>query len=81
MGRIWFPLYDVVSLDDLRGFIEVNMLKHLDIRIEDITDDAFIASMPVDHRTQQPVGLLHGGASCALAESALCLRDSQRDRH
>lgn len=69
MGRIWFPLYDVVSLDDLRGYIEVNMLKHLDIRIEDMTDDTFIASMPVDHRTQQPVGLLHGGASCVLAES------------
>lgn len=69
MGRIWFPLYDVVSLDDLKSFIEVNMLKHLDIRIEDMTDDAFVASMPVDHRTQQPVGLLHGGASCVLAES------------
>lgn len=69
MGRIWFPFYDTVSLDDLRAFIEVNMLKHLDIRIEAMADDEFIASMPVDHRTKQPVGLLHGGASCVLAES------------
>lgn len=69
MERIWFPFYDTVSLDDLRAFIEVNMLKHLDIRIEALADDAFTASMPVDHRTKQPVGLLHGGASCVLAES------------
>lgn len=42
-------------------------------------DDYLIAKMPVDHRTHQPAGLLHGGASVALAESlgsiasALCL--------
>ena len=69
MGKIWFPVYGTVSLDELRGFIELNMLKHLDIRIEAMTDDTFIASMPVDHRTCQPLGLLHGGASCVLAES------------
>lgn len=69
MRKIWFTFYETMSLDDLRSFIEVNMLKHLDIRIEALTDDAFIASMPVDHRTRQPVGLLHGGASCVLAES------------
>lgn len=69
MGRIWFPLYDTVSLEDLKSFIEVNMLKHLDIRVMDMKDDAFVATMPVDNRTQQPMGLLHGGASCVLAES------------
>lgn len=69
MDRIWFPFYDSVSLEDIKGFIEVNMLKHLDIRIVAMEDDAFVASMPVDHRTQQPLGLLHGGASCVLAES------------
>ncbi len=69
MGRIWFPFYDTVSMDDLKNFIEVNMLKHLDIRILDMKDNEFVASMPVDHKTRQPMGLLHGGASCVLAES------------
>lgn len=35
----------------------------------EIGDDYLVATMPVDHRTQQPFGLLHGGASVALAES------------
>ena len=69
MSRIWFKLYDEIDFDDVRAFIEVNMLKHLDIEITAMEDDAFIATMPVDHRTKQPMGLLHGGASCVLAES------------
>lgn len=69
MKRIWFPMYDKISFDDLRAFIEVNMLKHLDIEITAMENDAFIGKMPVDHRTRQPMGLLHGGASCVLAES------------
>jgi 1,4-dihydroxy-2-naphthoyl-CoA hydrolase len=69
MARIWFPFYDTVCLEDLRSFIEVNMLRHLDVRIMEMTDDSFIGRMPVDKRTQQPMGLLHGGASCVLAES------------
>ncbi|MBU1171250.1 MAG: hotdog fold thioesterase [Proteobacteria bacterium] len=69
MGRIWFPLYDTVSFEQLMSFIEVNMLKHLGIRIMGMSPDSLTANMPVDHRTQQPLGLLHGGASCVLAES------------
>ena len=69
MSRIWFKLYDEIAFDDIRAFIEINMLKHLDIEITAMEDDAFIATMPVDHRTKQPMGLLHGGASCVLAES------------
>ncbi len=69
MCKIWFPFYNDVGFDDLKSFIEVNMLKHLDIRIVDMTDEALVATMPVDTRTQQPMGLLHGGASCVLAES------------
>ncbi|WP_455824241.1 hotdog fold thioesterase [Pseudomonas graminis] len=41
----------------------------LDIRIESFDDNSLTASMPVDHRTHQPFGLLHGGASVVLAES------------
>ncbi|GIV33291.1 MAG: thioesterase [Chitinophagales bacterium] len=42
---------------------------HLGIEITEIGDDFVKARMPVDHRTTQPYGLLHGGASVALAES------------
>jgi 1,4-dihydroxy-2-naphthoyl-CoA hydrolase len=69
MKKIWFPLYNKISLDEIRASMEINMLKHLGIEITAMEDDAFIAKMPVDHRTQQPFGLLHGGASCVLAES------------
>ncbi|MBV4454680.1 uncharacterized domain 1-containing protein [Pseudomonas cedrina] len=41
----------------------------LDIRFESFDDDSLTASMVVDHRTHQPYGLLHGGASVVLAES------------
>ena len=41
----------------------------LDIRIEEAGDDWISASMPVDQRTHQPYGILHGGASVVLAES------------
>ncbi|MGI3130869.1 hotdog fold thioesterase [Halopseudomonas pachastrellae] len=41
----------------------------LDIRIEEAGDNWMRASMPVDQRTHQPYGILHGGASVVLAES------------
>lgn len=45
------------------------MVGLLDIRFERIGDDTLEATMPVDQRTKQPLGLLHGGASVVLAES------------
>lgn len=45
------------------------MLGHLGVEVVEIGDDYLCARMPVDHRTQQPFGLLHGGASAVLAES------------
>ncbi len=45
------------------------MVEHLDIRFTEIGPDYLSASMPVDHRTNQPLGLLHGGASVVLAET------------
>ena len=45
------------------------MLSALGIEITDIGDDYICGKMPVDHRTKQPFGLLHGGASVALAET------------
>lgn len=61
-----------------------NLLGHLGIEFIAIDSDSLTARMPVDHRTTQPFGLLHGGASVALAESVgsvasfLALRDSSK---
>ena len=45
------------------------MVQRLDIVFSEIGDDFIRATMPVDERTRQPFGLLHGGASVALAET------------
>ena len=45
----------------------------LSIRILELTDDRVIATMPVNERTRQQYGILHGGASIALAETAASL--------
>ena len=45
------------------------MMETLGIRISAIGDDWLQGTMPVDHRTHQPYGLLHGGASVVLAET------------
>jgi 1,4-dihydroxy-2-naphthoyl-CoA hydrolase len=45
------------------------MSEHLGIEFIELGNDHIKAKMPVDHRTRQPYGLLHGGASCVLAET------------
>ncbi|MEI9919994.1 MAG: hotdog fold thioesterase [Bacteroidota bacterium] len=45
------------------------MMAHLGIEITDLGENHITAKMPVDHRTHQPMGLLHGGASVTLAET------------
>ena len=45
------------------------MVEHLGIIFTGIGDNYIEATMPVDHRTHQPMGLLHGGASVVLAET------------
>lgn len=73
-----------VTLDALNAMGEGNMVGLLDIRFERIGDDTLEATMPVDHRTKQPFGLLHGGASVVLAESIgsvagyLCTQGEQK---
>ena len=57
------------TLEQLNALGDGNMVGLLDIRFEAITDDTLEASMPVDARTHQPFGLLHGGASVVLAET------------
>ncbi len=45
------------------------MVSHLGIEVTRMGEDFIEAKMPVDHRTHQPLGLLHGGASVSLAET------------
>ena len=46
-----------------------NLEEHLGMEFTEIGPDFIKGTMPVDHRTKQPYGLLHGGASVALAET------------
>lgn len=57
------------SLEEINASCANTMLEHLDITIDEIGDDYLVGSMPVDKRTVQPFGILHGGANCVLAES------------
>ena len=57
------------SLDQLNGTGKKSMVDHLGIEFTAIGEDYLEATMPVDHRTKQPMGLLHGGANVALAET------------
>jgi len=45
------------------------MGEHIGLNLTELGPDFLKATMPVDHRTKQPYGLLHGGASCVLAET------------
>jgi uncharacterized protein (TIGR00369 family) len=57
------------TVDDMNRFKADTILGHLDITFEDKGDNFLTASMPVDARTHQPMGILHGGASVVLAET------------
>jgi 1,4-dihydroxy-2-naphthoyl-CoA hydrolase len=63
---IWFQ---TISLEELQRWAKDSMLEHLAIVFTEIGSDFLKATMPVDLRTMQPMGILHGGASCALAET------------
>ena len=58
-----------VTVDGINAWGRVNMMEHLDITFTEVGNDYLKATMPVDHRTTQPLGLLHGGASVVLAET------------
>ena len=58
-----------VGLERVNGFSRNTMMEHIGIQVTDIGDDYVRGTMPVDARTHQPYGLLHGGASIALAET------------
>lgn len=57
------------TVDGLNAMTKSTLMERLDIRFTEVGDDCLVATMPVDARTHQPFGLLHGGASVALAET------------
>jgi 1,4-dihydroxy-2-naphthoyl-CoA hydrolase len=63
---IW---HEQPSLDVANAFAAGNLVGHLGIEFVDAGPDHLTARMPVDARTLQPMGVLHGGASVALAET------------
>lgn len=64
---IWFKPYTVEEINAFE--LEDHMGTFLGIEITRIGEDELEARMPVDHRTRQPQGILHGGASVVLAET------------
>ena len=67
MSVIWFK--PELNLAELSSLGKGTMGEHLGIEWVELGADFIKARMPVDHRTKQPYGLLHGGASVALAET------------
>lgn len=64
---IWFK--KDITLPDLQPLGKGTMTEHLGMEWVELGEDFLTAKLPVDHRTSQPYGLLHGGASCVLAET------------
>lgn len=64
--RIW---QTEITLEIITARNNNTMMQHLGIEFVEIGDDYLSARMPVDHRTKQPYGIMHGGASCVLAET------------
>ena len=64
---IWF--YENIKLEDFLHLGKNTLGEQLGMEFTEIGEDYIKGTMPVDHRTKQPYGLLHGGASVALAET------------
>ena len=58
-----------IPLDQLNAQAEHALMGNLGIQYTYVSQDRVEATMPVDHRTRQPFGILHGGATLALAET------------
>jgi 1,4-dihydroxy-2-naphthoyl-CoA hydrolase len=64
---IWFKKYELSDLATMT--VSDNILNHLGLKFVEIGPDYLKATLPVDARTHQPYGILHGGATCVLAET------------
>ena len=66
MASIW---KQPLSVESLTQFSKGTASEHLGIEFLEVGDDFIRARVPVDHRTRQPFGILHGGVSVVLAET------------
>lgn len=66
MSMIWFQNY---STEQINSILDQYMTGLLEIKAVAIDDNSITATMPVNNKTKQPFGILHGGASVVLAES------------
>ncbi len=57
------------NISSIEQFCKNTLVENLGIEIIEILSNSILSKMPVDQRTKQPMGLLHGGASAALSES------------
>ncbi len=77
------PLFRPTTLDAVNAMAKGTAMEALGIAFTEIGPDYLRATMPVDARTRQPYGLLHGGASVLLAETLgsmsgmLCIREDE----
>lgn len=75
-----------LTLEAIHSLGVNTIAQHIGIEFIELGEDYIVAKMPVDHRTHQPFGILHGGASVVLAEtlgsiaSYLCLKDPKNQR-
>ena len=72
-----------VTVDSVNERHQNTLVSHLGIEVIEVGNDYMVAKMPVDNRTKQPLGLLHGGASVVLAETlgsvaANCVVDNRK---
>jgi 1,4-dihydroxy-2-naphthoyl-CoA hydrolase len=58
-----------INLEILAERGKNTLIEHVGIEFIEIGADYLVARMPVDNRTRQPIGIMHGGASCVLAET------------
>jgi 1,4-dihydroxy-2-naphthoyl-CoA hydrolase len=64
---IWYD--PAITAEQINPIDKGSMAEFLGIEVIEVGEDYLKATMPVDHRTRQPFGLLHGGASVVLAET------------
>jgi len=67
VDSIWKKNYSIDYINQI--YTTNSILGHLGIKFTEIDKNCLKATMPVDHRTMQPLGILHGGASAVLAET------------
>lgn len=64
--KIWKREIDLASIEKRS---KNTMMEHIGMEFTEVGDDYLTARMPIDARTKQPIGIMHGGASCTLAET------------